>query len=95
MFHYVDPEALSEPRSFSGKNGASGCRVAGHGCVVEINIQNDDSYRTGNGPARAAVRSDPFVQPFAEPALAAERSGVALMFVQNQWGPCISAWRCT
>jgi hypothetical protein len=42
-----------------------GCGVAVTAVVDEITTENDDCDRTGDSPVRAAVRSEPFVKPFA------------------------------
>lgn len=53
-------------REFSRRHDDNGCGVALTAIVDEITAENDDSYRTGNGPVSAAVRYEPFVKPFAQ-----------------------------
>ena len=50
-----------------GRGEGSGNRRAGFANVVdEISAENDDRYRTCDGPVRAAVRSEPFAQPMVQ-----------------------------
>jgi hypothetical protein len=58
-------QVSSSRSSFGSNNCGSGRGIAAVAIVVnEVTTQNDDRYGAGDAPVRAAVRSEPFVQPF-------------------------------
>jgi hypothetical protein len=52
--------------SFSSGNHDTRCRIAALAIIYEIATENDDDNGTGDVPMRAAVGSEPFLEPSAQ-----------------------------